>query len=292
MTGPFHLVLRDAIRERGLPLERLRSRLAERGIDVGLASLSDWQQGRAWPRRPKSLRAIVALEEILDLPEQTLTNLLCSHQPPPFRPRQGVDEYSGPMAELLDELPGARAWRLEVLTSDQVVHVGPDRSPSRLAGRVVARARHDGVDRTVVRYYGGPGCDIDQVEVVPGRNCTLGKVLRHREGRVLAAELLFGQRLQAGETWVWEEEVRDPVASRTDCAHGFRRPEGTCLLEVRFHPDALPCRVYEYFRADLFVEQHVLTELPLSVHNSVHVTTTGMTSGVIGINWEWPTASG
>lgn len=292
MTGPFHLVLRDAIRERGLPLERLRSRLAERGIDVGLASLSDWQHGRAWPRRPKSLRAIAALEEILDLPQRTLTNLLCSHQPPPFRPRQGVDEYSGPMAELLDALPGARAWRMEVLTSEQVVHVGPDRSPSRIAGRSVARARHDGVDRTVVRYYGAPGCEIDRVEVVPGRNCALGKVLRHHEGHALAAELLFGQRLEAGETWVWEAEIRDPAASRTDCAHAFRRPEGTCLLEVRFHPDALPDRVYEYFRADLFVEQHVLTELPLTVHNSVHVTTTGMTSGVIGINWEWSGATG
>ncbi|MFS8098574.1 hypothetical protein LFM09_15695 [Lentzea alba] len=288
MTGPFHLVLRDAIRERGLPLERLRVRLAERGIDVGLASLSDWQHGRAWPRRPKSLLAIEALEEILDLPEQTLTGLLCTHQPPPFRPRQGVDEYSGPMAELLDQLPGARAWRLEVMASEQVVTVGPDRSPSRLAGRSVARARMDGVDRTVVRYYGAPGCDIDRVRIVPGRNCTLGKLLRHRDGRVLAAELLFGQPLQAGETWVWEAEVQDPAAARTDCAHAFRRPEGTYLLEVRFHPDAVPERVFEYFRADLFVDRHVLTELPLNVHNSVHVTTTGMTSGVIGINWEWP----
>jgi hypothetical protein len=288
MTGPFHLVLRDAIRQRGLPLERLRSRLAERGIEVGLASLSDWQHGRAWPRRPKSLRAIVALEEILDLPRQTLTSLLCSHQPPPFRPRQGIDEYSGPMAELLDALPGSRAWQLEVLTSEQVVSVGADRSPARLAGRSVARARCDGVDRTVVRYYGAQGCEIERVEVVPRRNCTLGKVLRHRDGRVLAAELLFGQRLQAGETWAWEAEVRDPAAARTDCAHAFRRPEGIYLLEVRFHPETLPERVFEYFRADLHVDRHVLTELALNVHNAVHVTTTGMTSGVIGINWEWP----
>jgi hypothetical protein len=291
MTGPFHLVLRNAIRERGLPLDRLRSRLAERGIDVGLASLSDWQHGRAWPRRPKSLQAIAALEEILGLPEQTLTSLLRSHRPPPFRPRQGVDEYTGPMAELLDALPGARAWRLEVLTSEQVVHVGPDRSPSRLCGRSVARARRDGVDRTVVRYYGGPGCEIDRVEVVPRRNCTLGRVLRHHDGRVLAAELLFGQPLQSGDTWVWETELHDPAAARTDCAHAFRRPEGTCLMEVRFHQEALPRRVFEYFRADLHVEQHVLTELPLNVHNAVHVTTTGMTSGVVGINWEWPTGS-
>lgn len=288
MTGPFHLVLRDAIRERGLPLERLRSRLAERGIQVGLASLSDWQHGRAWPRKPNSLRAIDALEEILDLPRQTLTSLLTTHQPPPFRPRQGVDEYSGPMGELLDALPGARAWRLEVIVSEHVVSVGADRSPSSLAARTLARARRDGVDRTVVRYYGAPGCDIDRVEVIPHHNCTVGKLLRHRGGRVLAVELLFGQSLQAGETWVWEAELCDPTATRTDCAHAFRRPEGPYLLEVRFHPDELPARVHEYFRADLYVDRHVITELPLNVHNSVHVTTTGMTSGVLGVGWTWP----
>jgi hypothetical protein len=176
---------------------------------------------------------------------------------------------------------------MDVLTSEQVVSVGPDRSPSRLAGRSVARARRDGVDRTVVRYHGAQGCEIERVEVVPRRNCALGKVLRHRDGRVLAAELLFGQELQAGETWAWEAEIRDPEARRTDCAHAFRRPEGTYLLEVRFHPDALPCRVFEYFRADLYVDRHVLTELPLNVHHAVHVTTTGMTSGVIGVSWEW-----
>jgi hypothetical protein len=118
------------------------------------------------------------------------------------------------------------------------------------------------------------------------RNCTLGKLLRHHDGRVLAAELLFGQPLQAGETWGWEAEVHDPTTTRTDCAHAFRRPEGAYLLEVRFHPDALPATVHEYFRTDLFVDQHVLTELPLNVHHAVHVTATGMTSGVIGINWE------
>ncbi|MFI6094344.1 hypothetical protein ACIA8G_02255 [Lentzea sp. NPDC051213] len=288
MTGPFHLVLREAIHERGLPLARLQSRLADRGIQVGLASLSDWQHGRAWPRRPNSLRAIVALEEILGLPRHTLMRLLTTHRPPPFQPRQGVDEYSGPMAELLDELPGARAWKLEVLCSEHVVSVGADHRPSRLVGRSVARARHDGVDRTVVRYYGAPGCDIDQVEVVPRHNCALGKVLRHREGRALAVELLFGQPLQAGETWVWEAELRDPTTTRTDCAHAFRRPEGSYLLEVRFHPDALPARVHQYFRADLYVDRHVLTELPVNNHHAVHVMAAGMTSGVLGIKWEWP----
>ncbi|NKE61015.1 hypothetical protein FXN61_31220 [Lentzea sp. PSKA42] len=290
MTGPFHLVLRTAIRERGLPLDRLRSRLAERGIRIGLASLSDWQHGRAWPRRPNSLRAIAVLEEILGLPRHALTGLLATHQLTPFRPQQGVDEYHGPMGELLDALPGARDWNLEVITSEHAVNVDAHRSPSHIVVRSLARARRDDVDRAVMRYFGAPGCEIDRVRVAPVRNCAVGRLLRHPEGRVLAAELLFGQRLQAGETWVWEYEVHDPTTSETesDFAHAFRRPEGTCLMEVRFHPDALPSGVHDYFRADLYVDQHRLNELPLNAHHSVHVTMSGMNSGVIGISWEWP----
>lgn len=288
MTGPFHLVLRTAIRERGLPLDRLRSRLAERGIRVGLASLSDWQHGRAWPRRPNSLRAIAVLEEILDLPHHTLTGLLATHHLTPFRPQQGVDEYHGPLGELLDTLPGARDWTLEVITSERTVTVDAHRRPSRITVRSLARARRDNVDRAVVRYFGAPGGDIDRVRVVPVRNCAVGRLLRHREGQVLAAELLFGQRLQTGETWVWEYQLHDATTCRTDFAHAFRRPGGTCLMEVRFHRDALPSRVHDYFRADLYMDQHRLGELLLNAHHAVHVTTSGMNSGVIGISWEWP----
>jgi hypothetical protein len=290
MTGPFHLVLRTAIRERGLPLDRLRSRLAERGIRVGLASLSDWQHGRAWPRRPNSLRAIAVLEEILDLPRHALTGLLATHHLTPFRPQQGVDEYHGPMSELLDALPGARDWNLEVITSEHLAHVDAHRRRSRITARRLARARRDDVDRVVVRYFGAPGCAIDRVRLVPIRNCEVGRLLRHPEGRVLAAELLFGQRLQAGETWVWEYELHDPTPSEAenDFAHAFRRPEGTSLMEVRFHPDALPAQVHDYFRADLYVAKHRLNELSPNAHHAVHVTASGMTSGVIGISWEWP----
>src|SRR5690242_2051269 len=235
MSGPFHVVLRDAIQQRGLPLERLRSHLAERGIQVGLASLSDWQHGRAWPHGANSLRAVSALEDILELPAGRLTDLLAGWRPVPFRPRQGVDEYSGPIGELLDELPGSRAWRLDTLTTEHIVTVEAHRGPCQVRIRSLVRARHDGVDRLAVRYFGDPSCAIDDVAVRPVRNCDIGRVLRHREGRVLVAEVLFGQPLHRGDTWIFETELTDPTAgARSDFAHAFRRLEGNYLLEVRF----------------------------------------------------------
>jgi hypothetical protein len=263
--------------------------LADRGIQVGLASLSDWQHGRAWPQRANSLRAIGALEDILGLPSRTLTGLLDGRRCLPFQPQQGIDEYSGPIGELLDALPGSRSWDVDVLTTEHVVTVDVGRSPSTVLVRSLVRARHDGVHRVVLRYFGAPGCVIDRVGVRPVRNCRVGQVLRHQDGRVLVAELLFGQSLQAGQTWMYEGELRDPTASaRTDFAHGFRRLEGSFLLEVRFHPAALPSRIRGYQRADLYADRHDLTGLQLTGHHAVHIAATDMTSGVLGVAWEWP----
>jgi hypothetical protein len=290
MPGPFDVVLRKAIQERGLPLERLRSRLAERGIQVGLASLSDWQHGRAWPQRANSLRAISALEDILNLSCGTLTALLDGRPSQPFRPRQGVDEYSGPVGELLDALPGSRSWDLDTLTTEHTVSVDASCGPSTVRVRNLVRARREGVDRLFLRYFGASGCAIDQVAVRPVRNCHTGRVLRHQEGRVLVAELMFGQPLQYGQTWIFESELYDPTATaRTEFAHGFRRPEGSYLLEVRFDAAVLPRRVYGYLRADLDAEIHQLTDLPLNNHHAVHLAAADMTAGVLGISWEWPT---
>jgi hypothetical protein len=293
MSGPFHVLLRSAIRDRGLPLDRLQARLAERGIQVGLASLSNWQQGRAWPQRANSLRAIGALEDILGLPSRALTGLLDGRRYLPFQSQQGIDEHTGPLGDLLDALPGARAWDLDVLTTEHGVTVGADRSPSAVLIRGLVRARRDGVNRVVLRYFGAPGCLIDGVGVRALRNCRVGQVLRHQEGRILIAELLFGQPLRAGQTWIYEGELTDPTASaRTDFAHGFRRLEGNFLLEVRFAATALPSRVHGYLRTDLYSDRHDLTELQLTGHHTAHITASGMTSGVLGIAWEWPRPAG
>jgi hypothetical protein len=289
MSGPFHVVLRSAIQDRGLPLDRLQARLAERGIQIGLASLSDWQHGRTWPKRANSLRAIGELEGILGLPSRTLTGLLDGRCHRPFQPHQGIDEFSGPLGDLLDVLPGSRAWDVDVLTTEHVVTVDAARSPSTVLIRSLVRARHDGVNRVVLRYFGATSTLIDRVGVRPVRNCRAGQVLRHREGRILIAELLCGQSLPAGQTWIYEVEITDPTASaRTDFAHGFRRPEGNFLLEVRFDLAALPSRVRGYLRADLYADRHDLTDLPLSAHHAVHIAAADMNSGVLGIAWEWP----
>ncbi len=80
-TGPFERALRAAIAARGLSLERLHARLAERGAHVSLASLSNWQRGRSRPERSRSLAAVRELESILGLPADSLVALLGPRRP-------------------------------------------------------------------------------------------------------------------------------------------------------------------------------------------------------------------
>ncbi|TWP47998.1 hypothetical protein FKR81_30505 [Lentzea tibetensis] len=282
MTGPFHVVLREAIQQRGLPLDRLRSRLAQRGIRVGLATLSDWQHGNSRPQRPNSMRAVDALEEILGLPHGTLTGLLA----PGGIPRHGVDEHSGPLGELLGSLPRGHAWDLETITTETTYAIGPDRRRSGMSIRKLVRARRDGVDRARVCYFGASEGVIGDADVRPVRNCGLGEVRRHAGGNVLVAEVLFGQSLRTGETWLFEYAV-DQSETTTDVAHAIRQPEGNWVLEVRFHPDALPAVVHGYYRADLYGDRQRVSELPLTNHHSVLLTSAGMSAGVVGINWRW-----
>lgn len=276
-TGPFHVALRAAIQRSGLTLDRLRSRLARRGIWVGLSSLSDWQTGRSLPG-PNSLRAVRALEEILRLPAGTLIELLAE--------RRVAD--IGAVAELLDALPGSRDRGVELISVHNKIAIDARRGSAYTWTRTAIRALRDGVDRHVVRYYGNSGCVPALVRPRAVGNCRVGRIVPHPSEPALIYELLFDQTLRAGDTWVFETRLLDRSGGVcTEFAYGFRFPAEQYLLQVRFHPSALPARCYTFAQRDLADERHPTGELPLSGHNGVHLVASRVPSGVLGIKWDW-----
>jgi hypothetical protein len=278
-TGPFHVALRTAIQRSGLTLDRLRSHLARRGICVGLSSLSDWQSGRSLPVQPNSLRAVRALEEILALEHGSLARLTVQ--------RRVAD--IGAVAELLDTLPGSRDRGVELISVHNKVVIDAARGSSCTWSRTAVRALRAGVDRQVVRYYGNPGCVPALVRPTALGNCRLGRVVPHPSEPALIYELLFDQTLSIGDTWVFEARTVDLTGGVcTEFAYGFRFPADQYLLEVRFHPGALPQRCYSFAQLDLGDERHPTGTLALSRHNSVHIVASGVSSGVLGIKWDWP----
>ncbi|GIH02436.1 hypothetical protein Rhe02_05030 [Rhizocola hellebori] len=281
-AGPFHDTLRAAIRSRGLTLDRVRSRLADRGWPVGLSTLSGWQHGHT---RPASTGPVHALEEVLDLPRGALVDLI---------PRSDLDERSGALGELLDDIPGARDRSVDLLCQHDKVSVDASRRSSRIWSRIVLRARRDGVDRYVMRFFADPGADplanpADQVEFEAGENCRLGEVRRHSRAPVIVAEFLFGQRLRAGESWVFERRIHNPCGPPSIVhACAVRHRVEQYLLQVRFDPSVRPVDCHAFSQADLYEPPRRIGALPLSTHHSVHLIGTPLITGVHGIAWRWP----
>jgi hypothetical protein len=289
-TGPFHAAFRAAIRERGLTLERLRSHLGRRGIPVGISSLSDWQHGRSRPG-PGSLRTVSALEEILGLRAGSLVRLLVtSLVDGAYRVnrRGGLDERADVVAALLDDLPGGGQRDVDVLNRHDKVSIDAHRRASMVWSRIVVRAREDGVDRFVLRYFGDAGCDVDTVRLGLLENCRLGEVRRHAAG-VVVAELLFDDVLSAGQTWVFEKQIIDESGKPcTEHAHGFLRTEEQYVLEVRFDPNRLPADCHVFGQPGLHDERRRIGDLALNRHHTVHLHASGISAGLIGIGWSWP----
>jgi hypothetical protein len=291
-TGPFDAALRAAVRARGLTLERLRAHLARRGVPIALSTLSDWQHGKRRPSVTGSLRAVRALEDVLGLPPKTLVRLVVDQaaKVPAQRAhrRRGVNDRSGTLAGLLDRVPGARATLSDIVSDHQAYTVGPDRRVSNLRLRKVIRARYDGVDRHVLRYFGNPGCDVERIELRPLLNCRLGQVVRDASG-IVVAELLFDEALHAGDIWVFELEITDPTGEpNTECAHGFRAADQQYLMEIRFDPAALPVDCHSFAQADLYESRQRTGDLVLNRHHTLHLLIGGLAGGVVGIGWRWP----
>ncbi|MEW9534503.1 hypothetical protein [Microbispora sp. NPDC049125] len=260
-SGPFEQALRAAIRARGLSLDRLRSRLRERGVRVSLSSLSYWQRGRSRPERAASLAAVRELEEILALPDYALIGLLG-----PPRPRGGQ--------------PGREA--LTVLSHHEQVTVAADRTRLLARARMVLRATAPGADRYVVAHP--PGTRLLHTEY-----CRLGRSRDDGTGARTLTELIFDHPLGPGETHVAEYSTAfsGPALRADEHLRHLRAPVDQHLVQVRFMGAHLPVRCFHTWSPDASAPPRDAGELRVDAFGTAHLVDTGARPGVRGIRWEW-----
>ncbi|MEV5428722.1 hypothetical protein [Streptomyces sp. NPDC052701] len=293
--GPFHVALRAAIAARGLPLQRVQHHLSRRGVRVGVTSLSYWQQGARRPRRPESLRAVRALEEILRLPEESLIRLLADSgeqpagQRPAARSYRSLLEAAGVLERLLAELDCPPDGGLHTLGHHERVRVGARRELAERESHHIVRAHRDGVDRFVAVHHGDPGSAPERMTVHALDNCRTGRVRSHHGTGVLVAELLFDVRLRAGETFLFRYGVEDgTVGVAHEYVRGFGSAGGQYALQVRFDARALPARCHRFAQHSAAAPRTGHQELALSGrHCSVHLVEPRVRSGFLGIAWDW-----
>ncbi|WP_310721376.1 hypothetical protein [Streptomyces lydicus] len=294
-TGPFHLALRSALTARGLALTRVQHKLAQRGITIGVTSLSYWQQGARRPQRPESLRAVRALEEVLDLPAYSLHRLLVPEGGLPEAERPAARSYrslvapAGTLQRLFTELEIPADGGLHTVGHHERVRIGPARRLADRESLQVVRAHRDGVDRYVAIHRGETGCDPSRVRVRAGENCRLGRVRGDAEAGVVVAELLFDTRLRAGETHVFGYAFEDGSGGPSaEYLRGFNFAGGQYVLQVRFDEAALPVRCRRFAQASAGAPRSAQQELTLSgLHHAVHLVEQGVRPGILGIGWDW-----
>lgn len=295
--GPFHLALRAALAARGLPLHRVQHRLAARGIKLGVTSLSYWQQGARRPRHPESLRAVAALEQILELPDGALLHLLTGPGRtagpgtgrPAARSYRALVSVGAAVEQLLAGLELPADGGLHSVGHHERVRIGPAGELRSRESQQIVRAHRDGVDRYLAVHHGDPGCDADRVRVAAYENCRTGRIRRHREAGVVVAELLFDARLRRGDTYVFGYGIEDGTGARsTEYVRGFPYAGGQYMLQVRFDEAALPVRCRRFARTGPHAPRTGLADLtPSGRHRAVHLVEQGVRRGILGIAWDW-----
>ncbi|MGC5362617.1 hypothetical protein ACPXCE_13205 [Streptomyces sp. DT24] len=294
-TGPFHLALRTALSARGLPLQRVRHHLAHRGVKVGVTSLSYWQRGARRPRRAESLRAVRALEEVLELPEESLLRLLepagarTDADRPVARSYRSLMDTSGSVERLLALLESPPDGGLHTVTHQERVRIGPGRRMTARDSQHAVRAHRDGVDRYLAVYLGDPGCDPAGVRVRARENCRAGRVRWDAATGVLVAELLFDTRLRAGETYFFGYGFDDGTGGPCgEYMRGFTFAGGQYVLQVGFDEDALPVRCRRFAQVSAGAPRAARTDLTLTGrHRTVHLVEQTVRPGLVGIDWDW-----
>jgi hypothetical protein len=295
LGGPFHVALRAAIAARGLPLQRVQHHLSRYGVRVGVTSLSYWQQGARRPQRPESLRAVRALEEILQLPDESLIRLLAMtgerHDPDrrPGRSYRSLVEASGALERLLSELGSPLDDGLHAIGHHESVRIGAHRELLARESHHIVRAHTDGVDRYMAIHHGDPGCVPDRIAVHALENCRTGRVRWHQDTGIFVAELLFDMRLRTGDTFLFRYGFEDGTAGASrEYIRGFSFAGGQYALQVSFDEEALPVRCHRFTQHSAAAPRSGRQELRLSGHHrSVHLVEPRVRSGVVGIGWDW-----
>ncbi|WP_228770367.1 XRE family transcriptional regulator [Actinokineospora alba] len=285
----FATALREAIRARGISMERIRDRLRERGTPVSVATLSYWQSGRSQPERQSSLVAVGHLEQVLELDAGALISLLGAPRP---RGRAATREVIGfgelwpePLNNVLTDVDTSWDTRLSRVSLHDRVEIGPDRTERTQSIRQVLRAEEDGVDRWVgIFEVDEPGTPLPVTRAV--WNCRIGTVSVDLEAGLSVTELVFPKPLARGETILTEHALDNPPPQPQSVMYErrCRLPVKELLLEIRFDPSALPSKCVHYTVVDGHERPRVLT---LDAEGSVHALANDFGPGRFGIRWEW-----
>lgn len=284
----FDEVLRDAITARGLALTRVRDHLATRGQQVGVSTLSYWQNGERQPTS-RSLPVIEALEQVLELSPGTLIGLVPTEagREPRRGKLTGITSYADTVDQLIREMGSPSMGLAHNLSTIEGISIGRERSLETKHVHQVIRASET-VDRQVITYQGESGCDVSLLAMQPVSGCRIGRVRHHEPTALVVAELLFDRTVHRHESHVFQYAIKDDNKVPTYEHYRMHLERGGIhVVELTFHPDALPVRVEEFHRRRLEDPDSRRRPVPIYHGNRAHLVTEPSTPGISGLSWEY-----
>ncbi|WP_083268043.1 hypothetical protein [Lentzea guizhouensis] len=289
----FADALTKAVDDSGLSLERIQHHLAARGMQVSVSTLSYWRRGRSRPERAESLKVVTALEELLGLAEGHLTDKLGDKRPRGRWLGQAMsledmwDSRATDLGEVMARIDRLQPTASTYLSVRDRQVIGPDRREVEMHCTGLIQALEDGVDRFLAIQL-ADATDLGVATIEAGPPCRLGRVRSEESTGFLVAEVLFDRMLRAGETALVDYTVRmKPGADSEVCDRRFLRPVGDYVLQIDFHPDAVPARCYEFTRPSLQEPETALTDLWIGTTASTHIHVRNSKPGIYGVRWEW-----
>lgn len=292
MTDPdydhFHALLRIAIRERGLSLESIQRRLSLQGLNVGRSTLSYWQNGRRRPTTGASMAVVRALEGILRVPPESLSQALASTPP---KDRAPVLQMSARGMELDQMIQAAGCdgalTSLETTAFVDLVSVGIDGDITRTMSLHTVRALAE-MERYPAIFGGETGGSASKIRHEALSGCRIGRVVRDEQSNVCVSELVLDRKLARGETHLMQflahDENRIPVNTIFKLVV---TPPALLALEVSFHADKLPVSIEEFEKTtedgpDTFVRVRTL-----GVDSRVALIRERARRGLVGFRWTY-----
>lgn len=286
----FAAALRRAISGRDLPLAEICRLAGDYGVQVSPATLSLWQSGRRTPRTKGSLRIVGALEDVLEVPPDSLRRFV-SIPVRAGRPlgRPVLDDLPAAPAEVneaLSELGMRGVHEFDDVSAQALLEVGPDRMPASLTLTKVVRANRDGARRTLALGYAGE--PVEQVpRLIPVAGFTIGRRIERPGSGLFAAEIILPAPVRRNETAVIELRIENPLYDGPNPgSYGYVVPGRTAqvVLMVRFAPGCDPDGG-EAFLLDREGREHDHTpQRPLAgLHHVAH----DFGPGAVGLRWWW-----
>lgn len=285
----FSQVLTKAIQQRGLSLERIRTRLDAAGVPVSIATLSYWQSGRSLPTRSRSYHTLVELEKILGVDPGHLTQLTHTAD---GRTRRELFEWQTVIpvrdlaTQIIEDLGIEMQGRLTRVSMLDHLHVRADKSEALQHTEVIWRVERQGLHRWPVVLEQDAETEVmPRIEAVFG--CTVGEVIEVPERRLLVAELVAPRAMQRGEHFVAEYDISYGRSS----APSFRMQRAvsdtvrSLALCVTFE-GIIPTRVMAGFQSTL--EQPMTHPIPIPLNGTQAQTIwVDARPGIYTLLWEW-----